>query len=244
MVGRFLQFLSVTGLRARFEQCSMFDSPPGSRRYSLGRSLMDYYLLPEGVSDIPKGGLMRFDIIRPSLIATAQRLAVQPDGSFVWGDRLKERLKTHWRDAIEVEVDIYHDFIPNEVTYIDLDDAVVDRLGWPVARIHLGVTEHHKKVGHWLADRAATVLKIMGADAVVKTSTADIAHQLIHGTCRSGNDPTRSVLNLYCQSHDVPNLFVVDGSFMPTSAGAPSTLTIVANSLRTADFIIEQSSLL
>ena len=46
------------------------------------------------------------------------------------------------------------------------------------------------------------------------------------------------MLDEYCEAHEVPNLFVVDGSFMPTSAGAPPTLTILANSLRTADHIL------
>lgn len=59
----------------------------------------------------------------------------------------------------------------------------------------------------------------------------------MHGTCRAGNDPGTSVLNAWCQAHEVPNLFVVDGSFMPTSGAAPTTLTILANSFRVADHI-------
>ena len=48
-------------------------------------------------------------------------------------------------------------------------------------------------------------------------------------------------MNPFCQTHDVRNLFVVDGSFMPTSGGVPSTLTILANSFRTAAYIQEQA---
>ncbi len=48
-------------------------------------------------------------------------------------------------------------------------------------------------------------------------------------------------MNEFCQSHEVANLFVVDGSFMPTSGGAPTTLTIAANSFRVADFVISNA---
>jgi choline dehydrogenase-like flavoprotein len=49
------------------------------------------------------------------------------------------------------------------------------------------------------------------------------------------------VLDPFCRVHDVPNLYVVDGSFMPTSGGAPPTLTILANSFRVADHILERA---
>lgn len=61
---------------------------------------------------------------------------------------------------------------------------------------------------------------------------------LVHGTCRAGLDPRTSVLDPWCRAHEVPNLYVVDGSFLPTSGGAPPTLTILANSFRVADHVI------
>lgn len=61
------------------------------------------------------------------------------------------------------------------------------------------------------------------------------------GTCRFGDDPRASVLDRDCRAHDVPNLYVVDGSFMPTSGSVPPTLTIMANSLRVADTIVARA---
>jgi choline dehydrogenase-like flavoprotein len=58
------------------------------------------------------------------------------------------------------------------------------------------------------------------------------------GTCRFGTDPARSVLDPDCRSHEVKNLYVSDGSFLPTSGGVPITLTIVANALRVADRMV------
>jgi choline dehydrogenase-like flavoprotein len=64
---------------------------------------------------------------------------------------------------------------------------------------------------------------------------AGVAHQ--NGTIRFGRDPKTSALNVHCQAHDVDNLFVVDGSFFPSSAAVNPALTIMANALRVADHL-------
>ena len=60
---------------------------------------------------------------------------------------------------------------------------------------------------------------------------------LVAGGCRFGDDPKTSVLNADCQAHDVENLYVSDGSFMPTGGSVPYTWTIYANAFRVADII-------
>jgi choline dehydrogenase-like flavoprotein len=55
-----------------------------------------------------------------------------------------------------------------------------------------------------------------------------------------GNDPFKSIVNRFCQSHDLPNLFVVDGSVFPSASEKNPTLTIMALAARTADHIAEQ----
>ncbi|MCK4894119.1 MAG: GMC family oxidoreductase [Calditrichia bacterium] len=65
-----------------------------------------------------------------------------------------------------------------------------------------------------------------------------VAHQV--GTCRFGTDPTTSVLDINCKAHDVDNLYVVDGSFFPSSAAVNPSLTIMANALRVGDHLIER----
>jgi choline dehydrogenase-like flavoprotein len=63
----------------------------------------------------------------------------------------------------------------------------------------------------------------------------DLGHP--SGTCRFGDDPATSVLDRNCRVHDLDNLYVVDGSFMPSSGGANPSLTIAANALRVAEAI-------
>jgi choline dehydrogenase-like flavoprotein len=67
---------------------------------------------------------------------------------------------------------------------------------------------------------------------------AGVAHQ--NGTLRFGNDPKTSVLDRHCRSHEVSNLYVVDGSFFPSSAAVNPALTIMANALRVGDHLLER----
>jgi choline dehydrogenase-like flavoprotein len=65
-----------------------------------------------------------------------------------------------------------------------------------------------------------------------------VAHQV--GTCRFGTDPQTSVLDINCRTHDVDNLYVVDGSFFPSSGAVNPSLTIIANALRVGDRLLER----
>jgi choline dehydrogenase-like flavoprotein len=67
---------------------------------------------------------------------------------------------------------------------------------------------------------------------------AGVAHQ--NGTVRFGRDPKTSALDANCKAHEVENLYVVDGSFFPSSGAVNPALTIMANALRIGDRILEQ----
>jgi len=67
---------------------------------------------------------------------------------------------------------------------------------------------------------------------------AGVAHQ--NGTIRFGTDPRTSALDPLCKAHEVDNLYVVDGSFFPSSAAVNPALTIMANALRVGDHLIER----
>ncbi|HSS97535.1 MAG TPA: GMC family oxidoreductase, partial [Terriglobales bacterium] len=67
---------------------------------------------------------------------------------------------------------------------------------------------------------------------------AGVAHQ--NGTIRFGHDPETSVLDINCKAHDLDNLYVVDGSFFPSSAAVNPALTIIANALRVGDHLLDR----
>lgn len=85
-----------------------------------------------------------------------------------------------------------------------------------------------------------TSLAAMKPDRLDRVGTAGETTILQGGTCRFGKDPATSVLDADCRAHAVKNLYVVDGSFLPTSGGVPLTLTIAANSFRVAARMIER----
>ena len=62
------------------------------------------------------------------------------------------------------------------------------------------------------------------------------------GTCKMGTDPATSVVDVWGRSHDIPNLYIFDGSIWPTSSGMNPTATIAAMSLRCADHLVQQQS--
>jgi len=81
------------------------------------------------------------------------------------------------------------------------------------------------------------MLKAMGADNASWGLSAKPPANLLAGGCRFGDDPDKSVLDPNCRAHDVENLYVTDGSFMPTGGSVPYTWTIYANAFRVADKI-------
>lgn len=240
LVGRHLQFHATSSARAHFRRdrhphLSLDDPFP-----NLDRSIMDYYVLPDGVAPIAKGGLIRFGLASRTPILTAAELALG-QGRFLWGMALKKQLREIYHDTRTLNFEVFHDFLPSDGTYMTLDPDVRDRWGLPVARIHLDPPNHHAIAGRYLVDRGVDVFEDLGADSIERRQQGDTASFLVHGTCRAGASPESSVLNAFCRAHEVPNLYVVDGSFMPTSGGAAPTLTILANSFRTADHILASS---
>jgi choline dehydrogenase-like flavoprotein len=235
LVGRHLQFHANSCGTARFVGADAWLQ--SSAR--LGRSFIDHYFLPDGVSPFPKGGVHQFERFRPAPIRAAQQLALPAGRRPIWGEPLMRLLHQSQNDVYEIAFEVLHDFVPNARTFVSIDPDVRDRWGLPVARIHLDEPAHHQIAGQWLAERALEVLFEMGAVDGTVDEAGRTSRVMTHGTCRAGHDRETSVVNGFCQTHDVRNLFVVDGSFMPTSGGSPSTLTIVANSLRVADFVAD-----
>ncbi|QIR36150.1 GMC family oxidoreductase [Tolypothrix sp. PCC 7910] len=73
-----------------------------------------------------------------------------------------------------------------------------------------------------------------------KFTVKEVGHQC--GTCRFGEDPKNSVLDINCRTHDIDNLYVVDGSFFPSSAAVNPSLTIIANALRVGEHLLARMS--
>jgi len=202
------------------------------------RSLQDDYWIPHAGLASPKGGTHNFLLHHPNPINAALRLVGDSDWG-LWGEPLKERLRAYFHDELWLEVEIFGEFLPTAGTYVDLDPDIKDRFGLPVARL---TVQHHPADTAMSAHLVARGLAVLDAIRPAATQTnawasGGTTYHLQHGTCRFGRDAATSVLDPSCATHEVKNLWVTDGSFMPTSLGVPATPTILANSFRVADLL-------
>jgi choline dehydrogenase-like flavoprotein len=239
LIGRNLSFSTFAKGWGTFPLPALPPELRGGGVHFLQRSLQDFYLLPERAGGYDKGGTLVFLLPHKNPIFTAERLSQRGEPP-VWGAPLMQALRRHYHEERQIEFEVFGEFLPNPKTYVTVDGEVRDRFGLKVARIHLGHHEEDVKNSRLLLRHGLDVLEAAGAARTGTEAVGGTTFVLQQGTCRAGTDPSRSVLNPYCQSHEVKNLFVVDGSFLPTSGGVPSTLTILANSLRVGDYLIER----
>ena len=128
--------------------------------------------------------------------------------------------------------------------YVSVDKNQVDAHGIPIPVIHFQFVENDALL--WQGMRKG--LEICPPSCRQRCSLSQAtapsgfaSHEV--GTIRMGRNPKTSALNSFCQSHDVKNLFVTDGSCFTTSSEKNPTLTIMALSMRTAEYIVKQRRL-
>jgi len=202
----------------------------------VNRSLQDWYEIDDNEKKY-KGGTIDFLFEHPNAISRARRAMY--DGDLVWGDKLKKRLLNHFTARRVFSFEIFCDWTPTDDCFISLDEKVKDKWGMPVAKVRIGTHPHDIKIGEKIALKAEGVLKQMGARNISSSISSAPPQNLQAGGCRFGDDPASSVLDKNCKTHELENLYVSDGSFMPTGGSVPFTWTIYANSFRVADAIIK-----
>ncbi len=139
--------------------------------------------------------------------------------------------------------------IAREDSYCEIDPSVVDKYGIPVLRFNTSYTEYEFKQAKHMKETFAEILHAMGA--VITWGGDDGPHNnyglhapgnIIHeaGTVRMGNDPRHSPLNKFSQAHECKNLFCVDGGPFVSQADKNITWTILALSMRTSEYIVDE----
>lgn len=204
----------------------------------VNRGLQDWYFFEDkSFNGKAKGGVIDFLLRHPNPISKAMSVRWNDDDNLNWGSQLKQDLKTVFTGSQDLRFEVFNDWLPTDNCYVSLDNQIKDKWGSAVAKVRLGYHPHDLKVGHFLAQKAETVLKQMGAENIRSNVSGSPPANLVAGGCRFGNDIKNSVLDKDCKIHDVDNLFITDGSFMPTGGSVPYTWTIYANAFRVADKI-------
>jgi len=134
----------------------------------------------------------------------------------------------------------YGEMLPNPKSYVDLDPHEKDAYGLPKARRFLSWGENDSRIYEDMQQWSVAILKAAGAQIHRVYTEPMPNHEL--GGARMGADPKTSVVNADCRTHDIPNLYVVDGSVFPSASEKNPTHTIMALAARTADNIGDRLS--
>jgi choline dehydrogenase-like flavoprotein len=128
--------------------------------------------------------------------------------------------------------------LPRSTNRITLNPAVKDQFGLPVANIHGDDHPNNNAMRRHAQGQAKALFEAAGAIKVLMSRQTPATHNMC--AARMSKDPREGVVNAHGQSHDIPNLFISDGSAMSTPSSANPTLTIVALALRQAEYIARE----
>lgn len=222
-VGRYLMAQAGNVIAGRFEQLvRMYKAPPA-------HALTEEFYETDPKRDFARG--FAIQTVGPLPIAFAKQM-MTAKGAWGWGLRRVMMDYNHW-----AAFGLLGEILPWADNRVQLADAK-DRFGLPVANVTFNLHDNDKKLIEFGRNATMEVMRAAGAEEVVQE--ARYAHLV--GAARMGNDPRTSVVDKFGRTHDIDNLFVCDGSIMPTQGSANPGLTIQALAARTADYLISQGN--
>jgi choline dehydrogenase-like flavoprotein len=133
--------------------------------------------------------------------------------------------------------------------YCEIDPNIVDKFGIPVLRFHYKWNNDEINQAKHMQETFQSIMHAMGAIVTSPERNKEnnwgleAPGRIIHevGCVRMGDDPKKAPLNKWCQAHDCKNLFVVDGASHVQQSDKNATWTILALSMRTAEYILDQN---
>ena len=228
LVGKYLMF-NGAGLAS-----GQFDEPLNEyKSVVVTRALFDFYQFDPKLGLYGGGGMdMRFDMLPINFALNGL-----PPGAPRWGAEFKEQVARNFTRSVYVYG--HCTSLPVVTNSVSLDPEVKDAWGMPAVRITYKDHPEDLKTEEFFRQRGLELLEAAGARK--KWSFPAQEQQFgVHllGTCRMGNDPKTSVIDTDHRTHDVPNLFLCDGSSLVTGGRGQPTMTIQALAFRAADRII------
>ncbi len=132
--------------------------------------------------------------------------------------------------------------LPVYTNQVDIDRDQLDEWGLPMLKISAEYGENERKMRIDIRKQIEEMLEVAGLTDIKMTESDPVFGNTIHemGTARMGRDPKTSVLNAFNQAHDVPNLFVTDGSCMTSSGNVSTSLTYMALTARACDYAVRE----
>ncbi len=154
-------------------------------------------------------------------------------GELPWGAQHHEVFARLYNHAIYLGICV--EDLPEECNQVTLDPALTDSNGIPAPKINYRLSENSRRMLAHGLEKGVEVMQVAGARRTETVGPIRMAGWHLLGTARMGTNPQESVVNEWGRSHDVRNLFIVDGSVFVTSGGVNPTTTIQAVALYIAD---------
>ncbi|AXC14143.1 Glucose-methanol-choline (GMC) oxidoreductase:NAD binding site [Acidisarcina polymorpha] len=166
--------------------------------------------------------------------------AMDPRNFATYGADLQHKLDSYHGSGFSTG--IMGEVLPHYEHCVSIDKDVVDAWDIPVLHIQTKYTDNEFNMARDAVDTSIALAEAAGFEVLTKNYDPNPPGYSIHelGTCRMGDDPKSSVLNKWCQSHDIKNLFVVDASSFVSGGWQNPTMTILALSMRSSEFLAEQ----
>lgn len=148
------------------------------------------------------------------------------------------------RNPARISMAGFGEMLPDFDNYCEIDPSgLKDRYGIPQLRFHAKLGENELKMAELMYDTAEEILRAAGAEIIpyqrrTPPPPGDATHEV--GTARMGADPKRSYLNRFNQSHEIKNLFVVDGASFTSLSEKNVTLTILAVAWRASEYLADE----
>jgi choline dehydrogenase-like flavoprotein len=160
-----------------------------------------------------------------------------------YGKDLQDKLDSYSGSGFHVG--IMGEVLPHYEHCVSIDKNVVDAWNIPALHINTRYTDNEFNMARDAVDTSSEMAHRAGFEVLTKNYDPNPPGYSIHelGTCRMGNDPRASVLNKWCQSHDIKNLYVVDGSSFVSAGWQNPTMTILALAMRASEHLAEQMRL-
>ena len=170
---------------------------------------------------------------------SAYRVGINPNQIGI-GKDFKEKLTQPgtWKMGLYA----YGECLPYYENKVELDKSKKDKWGLSLIKISAEFKENEMKMRKDMKEQVREMLEVIGLDNISVYEGSHIVGDSTHlmGTARMGKDPKTSVLNAYNQTHDIPNLFITDGSCMPSISYMSPTLTFMALTARACDYAIKE----
>jgi choline dehydrogenase-like flavoprotein len=222
-VGRYLMAQIGNVILGRFDEpVRMYKAPPA-------HALTEEFYETDPKRDFVRG--FAIQTVGPLPIAFAKQM-MAARGNWGWGMRRVMMDYNHWS-----AFGLLGEILPWADNRVTLSEDT-DQFGLRVAHVNFDLHDNDIKLRDFGRDKTEEVMRAAGAQEVVQE--ARFAHLV--GAARMGSDPATSVVDGFGRTHDIANLFVCDGSILPTQGSANPGLTIQALAARTADYLISQGT--